>query len=446
MLGRSNMRTRFAVLAVLSSAIVVVSSPASALAHRHHGPRHNHGLTINATPNPIIAGESVLIYGQLNGSNPAGQTIQLYHRVNPSHLFTLIGTTTTNALGFYEFTRPDGIVTTNRSWFVRAPALPGNVHSRTVDERVAALVSLTASTPTSVSGYDTNHPILFTGHVYPDHQFEHVYLQEQQGLNGDDWKTLDTGLLGPGSNFAIRYRFRRPGVRDVRVLIRRDARNIAGASDTVTVAVQQAQVPDFTINTSAPIIDEGSSATISGVLDLTGTTTPDPGVSVTLWGHTDGQSYHTIGLPAVTGTDGSYSFTVNPTGNSVYQVRTTFSPPPTRHSAQLFEGVKDVVSINPSSMTSVVGGTVTFSGTVSPDKAGHVIYLQRFGADGDWHTVKVGIVSASSTYSFGWTFGYPGSKEFRARITGGPENVGGASPAVTITVALPPVTSLPPAT
>ena len=257
MLGRSNMRMRFAVLALLSSAIVVVSSPASALAHRQHGPRHNHGLTINATPNPIIAGESVLIYGQLNGSNPSGQTIRLYHRVNPSHVFTLIGSTTTDALGFYEFTRPDGIVTTNRSWFVRAPALPGKVHSRTVDERVAALVSLTASTPPSVSGYDTNHPILFTGHVYPDHQFERVYLQEQTGVNGDDWKTLETGLLGPGSNYAIKYRFRRPGAHDVRVLFRSDARNIAGVSDTVTVAIQQAQVADFTINTSAPIIDDG---------------------------------------------------------------------------------------------------------------------------------------------------------------------------------------------
>jgi hypothetical protein len=446
MLGRSNMRMRFAVLALLSSAIVVVSSPASALAHRHHGPRHNHGLTINATPNPIIAGESVLIYGQLNGSSPSGQTIRLYHRVNPSHVFTLIGTTTTDALGFYEFTRPDGIVTTNRSWFVRAPALPGNVHSRTVDERVAALVSLTASPPPSVSGYDTNHPILFTGHVYPDHQFERVYLQEQTGLNGDDWKTVDTGLLGPGSNFAIKYRFRRPGVRDVRVLFRRDARNIAGASDTLTVAVQQAQVPDFTINTSVPIIDEGSSATISGVLDLTGTTTPDPGVSVTLWGHADGQDYHTIGLPVVTGADGSYSFTVDPTANTVYNVRTTFRPPPTRRAAQLFEGVRDVVSLNASTMTTVVGGTVQFTGTVSPDKAGHVIYLQRLGADGDWHNVATGIVKVNSTYSFGWTFGNTGSKEFRARITGGPENVGGASPPVTITVTLPPVMSLPPAT
>ena len=70
------MRPRFTVLALLVSALAFVSVPAVAMAH---GPRHNHGLTINATPDPTIAGEAVLIYGQLNGSNPGGQWINLYH-------------------------------------------------------------------------------------------------------------------------------------------------------------------------------------------------------------------------------------------------------------------------------------------------------------------------------------------------------------------------------
>jgi hypothetical protein len=439
------MRLRFVVLALLSSALVIVSAPASALALRHHGPRHNHGVTIAATPNPILAGEGVLIYGQLNVSNPGGQTINLYHRVNPSHVFTLISKTKTLSNGFYEFTRAVGVVTTNRSWFVRAPGLPGNIHSRTVHERVAALVSLAASPATSTNGYDTNHPITFTGHVFPNHAFERVLLQVHTGLTGDDWKTLKDGHLGAGSNYAIKYRFRHPGDYDLRVAFPGDVRNIPGQSDSVSVTVQQTQVPDFTINTSAPITDDGSSATISGALDLSATTTADPGVSVTLWGHTDGQAYKPIGLPVVTGTDGSYSFTVSPTANTVYQVRTTFNPPPTRHSAQLFEGVRDVVSISASSPTAVVGGTDTFTGSVSPDKAGHVIYLQRFGADGDWHTVAIGFVNASSTYKFTWTFGTPGTKLFRVRIPGGPENVGGASPSVSIVVTLPAINTLPPA-
>ncbi len=46
-------------------------------------PHHNHGLTIAATPDPITAGEGVLIYGQLKGPNNAGKRIWLFHRINP---------------------------------------------------------------------------------------------------------------------------------------------------------------------------------------------------------------------------------------------------------------------------------------------------------------------------------------------------------------------------
>ena len=96
-----------------------------------------------------------------------------------------------------------------------------------------------------------------------------------------------------------------------------------------------------------------------------------------------------------------------------------------------------------SSSTSTVDGHVVFTGNVSPDKAGHAIYLQKLGKDGDWHTVEVRFVNNASTFQFGWTFGTAGTKEFRARITGGPANVGGASAPVTIVVSQPPLSSLP---
>jgi hypothetical protein len=92
-----------------------------------------------------------------------------------------------------------------------------------------------------------------------------------------------------------------------------------------------------------------------------------------------------------------------------------------------------------------VNGTVTFSGTVTPDKAGRRIYLQRLGKDNDWHSVEVRTVKPDSTYQFSWTFGATGSKEFRARIFSDKRNVGAASPPVTITVAPAPSSALPPA-
>lgn len=67
--------------------------------------------------------------------------------------------------------------------------------------------------------------------------------------------------------------------------------------------------------------------------------------------------------------------------------------------------------------------------------------MQKRSADGTWHTVEVTRVGPSSDFHFPWTFGTPGGRVFRARITGGPVNVGSASAPVTVT--LPPLFALP---
>jgi hypothetical protein len=208
------------------------------------------------------------------------------------------------------------------------------------------------------------------------------------------------------------------------------------------VVIEQAEVPSFTINTSDPIDTDNSPARISGTLYAPGsTTTPEPATAVELFGHEpDGGPYREL-QATTTDPSGGYRFTVQSTTKELYEVRTVI--PPRRATAQLFEGVQDAVSMTASSTSSPVGGHITFSGTVSPDKAGHVLYLQKLGADGDWHTVEVGQVNGSSTYSFGWSFGSAGAKQFRARITGGPANIGGASPAVTVDVVPAAVSTLP---
>lgn len=427
------MRLRPTLLACVLCACACTAAPSIAGA----APVHNKGLTIHAVPTHIIAGEAVLIYGQLKGAGHADQVIRLYHRINPNPLFSLIGTTTTNPEGQYEFIRAEGVVLSNRSWFVRGAGGARFTHSRTVHERVAALVSLAPSSPTGL----TRHPIVFSGHVTPDHAGSVVALQEQKG-SSDDWTTLKHGVVGPGSNYNISYAWRVPGAYDLRVLFRGDARNVAAPSDVASVVIQQTEVPDFTIQTSDPIVSNDQPVTISGTLFQPGTTTAEPNTSVSLFAAVPGSGNYRELTTTTTAADGSYSFAnVESTTNELYQVRTTFAPP--RHTAVLFEGVQDVVTMQASSSTSTVGGQVTFSGSVSPDKAGHVIYLQKLGADNDWHTVEVSFVNASSTFQFSWTFGTAGTKEFRARITGGPANVGGASAPDTIDVTQPPLTSLP---
>ena len=425
------MRLRITVLACALSALACAAGPSFAGA----APVHNRGLTIHAVPQHIIAGEAVLIYGQLKGPSHAHQVIRLYHRINPNPRFTLIGVTKTNANGQYEFTRQEGIVQTNRNWFVRGPGL---THSRTVHERVDALVSLAAN---STSGL-TRHPIVFSGHVTPDHAGGVVTLQQQKN-SSDDWTTIGIARIGPGSNYTISHAWRVAGAYDVRVKFGGDARNMPAVSDVQPVVIEQTEVPGFTIQTSDPVVANAQAVTISGVLDSPGTTTPEPGTSVSLFAKLPGSAgpYSEL-TTATTGTDGSYSFpNVQSSTNELYLVRTTFAP--RRHTAVLFQGVQDVVTMTPSSSTSTVNGHITFTGSVSPDKGGHVIYLQKLGKDGDWHTVEARFVDNASTFQFGWTFGTAGTKEFRARILGGPVNIGGASTPVTIAVSQPPLSTLP---
>lgn len=430
------MRPRIAMLACALTALGSVAIPSLASA----APRHNHDLTISATPNPVIAGEGVLIYGRLLGAADAGQTIRLYHHLLGSGQdYTLVSTTTTDASGYYEFPRAEGVVYTNRNWFVRGPA---GSHSRTVHERASALVSMTASSTPA----DTNHPIVFTGLVTPNHAFERVFLQEQNG-SGDDWTTLASDQLDASSTYTIAYRWRRPGVRDVRVVFRGDDRNVRGVSDPVTVNVQQAQVPDFTINSSAPIADTGSTVTISGTLDQPGTSTPEPGTVVQLWGRAPHQGHYLVLADGTTGSDGSYSFNQsNLSANTLYYVATMPMPHTARrHTALLFQGVRDAVTMQASSSSATTDQAVTFTGTVMPDKAGHVLYLQKLGRDNDWHTVEVRFVRNDSTFQFGWTIGSPGTHTFRARITSDADNVGSWSAPVSITATAPPASTLPPA-
>jgi hypothetical protein len=423
------MRSR---MPVLASACVAAAMAVPSIAGA--APIHNRALTIHATPNHVIAGEPVLIFGRLQGRHDADQEITLYHRINPATQFTVISRTRTNAEGQYDFPRAEGIVESNRSWFVRGPVF---THSQTIHERVAAEVTINAS---AVSG-TTLHPITFTGQVTPDHTGSRVALQVQSG-DANTWRTVKISRVATGSNYSIDYAWRTAGSRNVRVAFIGDARNTAAQSDPTTVIIQQRQAPYFTIQSSDPIVTNGSPATITGTLYQPHTSTVAPNVEVGLYGKVPGSGPATLAQTTTTSANGTYSFTVEGDTNELYQARTT-SASPAQATAALFQGVQDTVTMTTTSATSTVGGTVTFSGTVAPSKPGHVVYLEKFGSDGSWHIVETSTISASSTFAFNWTFGTSGTKQFRARVVGGSVNVGGASPAVSETVALPPVSQLP---
>ncbi len=102
-------------------------------------------VTIAVTPNAIITGDAVLIYGQLNGSDRSGRKIVLHVRPSSASVAAFEARTVTDAVGFYEFAIPEGAAPTNRRWFVTSP---GGVRSRTVRELVASALTLAASSRT----------------------------------------------------------------------------------------------------------------------------------------------------------------------------------------------------------------------------------------------------------------------------------------------------------
>jgi hypothetical protein len=419
-------------------ALLALALPSHAHAAVHHrAPRFDHGLTIAATPDPITAGEGVLIYGQLKGPDNAYRRVFLFHRINPASHFTVVGVRRTNAQGFYEFVRADGVVVSNRNWFVVGPY---RTHSRTIHELVSAVVTLNASSATAT----TAQPVTFSGTVSPTHGHQRVLLQEQNSSSDASWRTITSGYTNGSSAFTITHRFRSAGSYTLRAYFPGDPRNIAGESSTITETIQQQQNPSFTINGSAAVIADGQPVTVSGTLFTAGsTTTPQPNVPVTLYGKQIDGALKALASGTTDG-NGNYTFTQMPLHNMVYRVETGNSGH--ERTAGLYVGVQDVVTISSSVSTVAVGAPVTISGTVTPEHSGHVIYLQELDAAGNWANVERGYVNSSSTYSFSYTPGQLGTLQLRVAITGGPVNVGNVSTPVTVTVAgVAPVSTLPPA-
>ena len=118
-----------------------------------------------------------------------------------------------------------------------------------------------------------------------------------------------------------------------------------------------------------------------------------------------------------------------------------------RHSAVLFEGVKYVLTAGVSAGTVQAGQTLTFSGTVTPFREGHVVYLERQNANGGgFHVVDLGTLTpgpgGSGTYSITHVFFGMGKQMLRIKVPGDPANEGVASAPFTIEVTPSPAAAL----
>lgn len=286
--------------------------------------------------------------------------------------------------------------------------------------RIAATVTLDQPS----GNLTTATPIAFTGKVSPAGAGHRILLQRQAALLGDRWVTVDGGFVRADGSYTIVHRFRVPGDRTLRALLQPNRRTLRSPSTPISITVQQLQVAGFTIASSAQPVDFGGSVTISGTL------TGGANTSVTLFGRDEWRGrLHAI-ASGTTDANGAYSFQQSPARNTVYQVRVTTNPH--TRTSRLFQGVRDVVSIAASTDTGTVGDVVTFSGTVQPNKSGHVIFLQRLDA-GIWRTIVVARIGDGSAYAIPFTLAAAGGAQYRTLVPGGPVNQRGVSSAVQVT-------------
>jgi hypothetical protein len=444
------MRSRRLIPAVAAVISLLVVLPSGALAHKHRGHSSRCGISMTVAPHQIVAGEPIVIFGQLrcaNQADAAGREVVLYHHLARIGGFGVVQSVTTDANGFYSIAPADGVVETNRSFYVRSLG----ARSATKKLRVAAQVTLSGPTQEQLfTGFPNR--VTFTGTVSPADAGARVILQRQNASNGNDWHRIDRGVVDASGSFTIVHRFIVPGDANIRVLVRSQRRNVPSTSNVLAYSISQAQNPALTIQASADPISFGESVTISGKY-LAG-----PNQPVTLLAR--GRHQHGFGRIAQVMTNGAgeYSFPAQtPVNSTFYEVKGSpiicFAG--SHHpkagcrsvpsSAVLYEGVKDVLTAHMSATTVQAGQTVTFSGTVAPDHTGHVIYLERQNPHGPgFHVIQVSFVGAGSTYSIVHRLYDPGVKVLRVFIPGGPENQSAASPPFAIVVTPAPAASLTP--
>jgi hypothetical protein len=345
-----------------------------------------------------------------------------------------VQSTTTGPLGFYELTQTG--VSTNSAFYVRSHG------AQSGRRRVRVAAQVTLSGPPEGTQLLTGAPnaVTFTGTVSPADAGALVILQRQNALTGNEWRRIGDATVGAEGAFSIVHTFVVPGDANLRVLVRSHGTNIPSPSDVLTYEISQAQNPQLTINASSDPITYGQSVTISGVAASL------PSTPVTLFERTASQHGFAPVAEVTTNAGGEYTFPAqSPVYNTFYEVRTG-AKASREKSAVLYEGVKDVLSDEVSPSTVQAGQAFTVKGTVAPEHAGHIVYLERENASGNgFHVVQVATIEGS-TYTIVHTVYDVGTKTFRVRVPGDRENEGAVSAPFTIQVNPAPASALRPET
>ncbi len=214
----------------------------------------NPNLTINASADPIVFGQSVTISGVLAGG--VSQPVTLLARTVRQHGFAPVAEATTDASGNYSFAAQAPVNSTLYEVATTDPTCanaPANVKackarqlkSAVLYEGVKDLLTAQVSQTTVQAG----QALTFSGTVAPDHTGHVIYLERQNaGVMG--WHVVQVSTVQPGSTFSIVHQVYVAGTKVFRVDIPGGPENGRAVSQPFTIQV--APAPAAAITPEAP--------------------------------------------------------------------------------------------------------------------------------------------------------------------------------------------------
>ncbi len=152
-------------------------------------------LTLNATPNPVVAGRDLTLSGRLTDDKVADQKVTLRSDPFPFDMFGNAGDATTNASGDFQLIQKPTVNT-------RYQARKGQAESAIVTVLVRPRVSLRLSDSTPAAG----QRVRLSGRVCPEHDGTTVAIQRR---SGGRYRTIRRAVLRdvPGSTCSRYSRF-----------------------------------------------------------------------------------------------------------------------------------------------------------------------------------------------------------------------------------------------
>jgi phospholipase C len=176
-------------------------------------------ITIHASHNPAAAFQRVIISGHVPGAH-GGVHVTLWQRLYSKSRFRAVARARTTRGGRYLIKRRPQ---QNLAWYVVAR----RTRSRTLHERVHALVTLDVTTSSSSST-----TVQIAGRVRPSHRGERISLQQK--ISGH-WQRIARPRLNHRSRFSLSRTFASGSTVELRAFLRGDRKNIRSYSASVTV-------------------------------------------------------------------------------------------------------------------------------------------------------------------------------------------------------------------